>query len=350
MRGLIRGGVDAKRLIAFGSFPTPAYLAAHSATFDTYPYDGCVFQVPIGASYLQYKSWANETLSYSDFSASITDMQTANLQNMRYHLPILNARPEHGASTPMDWTNETWKTNIVNIFALTARFCAALNLPGFLFDAEPYNGQVWDWKNGSLTGATAGNSATFFSYAFELGRRCASAVRSESVNVHLFTCQTAHSVDENNNLYLHTAFLMGFAAAFGAGGKNIHLGDENTYTEEGGGTVLSYYAAASYETLYTAESPNLDTVAAHGSKFMAISASGGGEDWDHENFSNNFHTPATLESAMNHQLALNGPWSWMYFRGSDAFLTQDTGANGVIDDEYLDAIRIARAANGMRVW
>lgn len=342
--------MTSSKLIVFGNNPTPEQLNSKLEYIDRFPYDGTFITLPIGASTLQFTGWENTRRKHNIFRSSIKLLKENTFAHCTNLIPVLNVRPVHGASTPFDWFDADWKSRVIEMWALVARFCDEIGSPGMALDAEPYNGPIWDWAGGLLPGYTISNSSTFASYAQDLGARCALAVRDVSNTLDLFTLNSLSTLSSASNAFLYNHFMIGFASAFGSRDNSIHLGNQNTYAETGDGTAVSYYATESYDTLFSAHA-EYSELEDSTTKFMAISPSGGTEDWSHTDFSLNHVTPAEFNSALDYLFAANGPYSWVYIRATDPYsLETPISTVGLLDEGYNEAIVGARITNNMSSW
>lgn len=333
-----------KKLLCYTNPPTPAWMMANTATMDAAPVDGVVVILPLSTGgYFHTYNFSQTTIPYSALESSLSSIKAAQslLTNCVNNIPLLNVRPG-----VQDWFDDDWNAAIVANFGTIARFCANAGLPGFLFDSEEYQGDVWVLED--LPTYPAYSAAAHEAAVYAVGYAAGAAIKLNYPDCKVFTVTTPI------NTTLIYNFFNGMLNAMAEGETDDRFDMVFGYESYGAKTahdfqnIVDYYYALEY---FGGVIPDEITSNWYSRRsiFLASAPAGAAATWDHNDFDNNFMTPAVYKTAIEQTLLQAHEYAWTYLNPITLFTVQDGYVN-LLDPEYILAIKSARATLEMRVW
>jgi hypothetical protein len=134
-----------KHLIEFGwDEPDTAFLRRHIEAMERTPFDGCVFRVeyrtPSGErGKLNWKTWGRRAFERADIAPAIADLRAT--ERKRFNRLFLRVNVTPG---DVDWFDDF--TPVLANLRLAAEAAREGRCRGLLFDTEPYESPLFDYK------------------------------------------------------------------------------------------------------------------------------------------------------------------------------------------------------------
>lgn len=339
-----------KKVLAFAEFSEPSWLLSQKTAIDASPIDGLFFDIPFtkpgtGSTYFRLQNFLNYTIPWSLIEPQVTIYNTIGFDHAYHNFPATNCRVGSGG---MDWFNDTWTHSIIENFGSIARFAFQANLPGFMFDAETYDGAVWNPL--LLPSYPTHSLAEHYAKVEEIGTLVGLKLAAYYPEIKVFLTTPNLGFLGDATVILYSYFLNGLVNGMSAAPPNftgnLLSGEENTY-QALTTADYDYYDNALYTALIgnTLLSPNY---LPQQSKAFSVSPQGGGEDWSHIDFNLNYQTPSVFEAMATYALQLSGEYAWVFTRA--VYWYPVVGSSNLIDEPYRAALRAARTANDMPVW
>ena len=134
-----------KKLIEFGwDEPDPRFMREHIAELQASPFDGCVFHANYRLGNGTQRSftwdlWGRGRFKASDLDSARLDLQATHFGRFQENFLRVNVTPGD-----LDWFEDHGA--VMNNLELAARLAKQGGCPGILFDTEPYQGAIWDFR------------------------------------------------------------------------------------------------------------------------------------------------------------------------------------------------------------
>lgn len=322
-----------------------SYLNANVANMELVNFDGVIFNAIMDSDGIEFafKNFENAPLAWSEFNGPVADMQATNFLRFQHNFLLMNVRV---GPAGINWFDTSWMQFIEEKWALAGRFVREADIRGVMFDAEEYNGDVWDPT--ALSTFPAHSVAEHRLAAAYWAERWGNAYRGEAPNgkILLTIFNAGFMGDPGFDLYSY--FLNGLSDAMVQNDVSNRLGSinmttENTYPAKFQFEFDFYNTPMRAAASLPGVSPNYPLVMRYG---LTVAPAGTTGFWDNTNFALNWNTPAELEDGIVFMLNDTDEYSWIYSAPTSFF-----GAfHPQIAVQYRDALREARRRKGLSVW
>jgi hypothetical protein len=134
-----------KQLIEFGwDEPGTRFLRDHIAQLEASPFDGCVFHVDYqtargDSGSFTWDVWGRHRFDVNDLASARADLRATRFGRFRANFLRVNVTPAE-----LDWFED--HSAVFANLELAARLAKDAGCPGILFDVEPYEGKLWDFR------------------------------------------------------------------------------------------------------------------------------------------------------------------------------------------------------------
>lgn len=131
-----------KQLIEFGwDEPDPRFMRLHIAQLEASPFDGCVYHVDVDgdSGSFTWRVWGHRRFEAHDLDSARADLLATSFGRFRANFLRVNVTP-----ADLDWF-EDHSAMLANL-ELAAGLAKQAGGPGILFDVEPYEGKLWDFR------------------------------------------------------------------------------------------------------------------------------------------------------------------------------------------------------------
>ncbi len=161
-----------KKLIEFGwDEPDPRFMREHITEMQASPFDGCVFHVDYRAAggdsgSFTWGLWGRRAFSESDLDSARTELLATRFGRFRENFLRVNVTPGN-----LDWFEDHGA--VMANLELAARLAKQAGCPGVLFDIEPYQGKLWDFRE-----QTREHPRSWDALAAQVRKRGAEAMRA----------------------------------------------------------------------------------------------------------------------------------------------------------------------------
>lgn len=139
------GRVPAKQLIEFGwDEPDARFMREHIAQLQASPFDGCVFHVDYRTAQgdsgnFTWKVWGRRRFRDDDLAAARAHLRATRFGRFRENFLRVNVTPGD-----LDWFED--HSAVLANLELAARLAKEAGCRGVMFDVEPYEGPLWDFR------------------------------------------------------------------------------------------------------------------------------------------------------------------------------------------------------------
>jgi hypothetical protein len=161
--GWAQRALPSKRLIEYGwDVPEPSYVRQHIREMEQRPFDGLILRMPDGFG----KVFTVAKWDEAKFEAALNELRAIQWGSFTDNFIIM------WAASTMDWfSDKDWAVVTDNV-SLMVRAAAAAHCRGVCFDAEPYGGNPWLYKE------VAHQEKSFAEYEAQVRKRGAEFMRA----------------------------------------------------------------------------------------------------------------------------------------------------------------------------
>ncbi|MGB9024387.1 MAG: hypothetical protein WCC40_00280 [Rhodomicrobium sp.] len=323
-----------KKVIEWGwDEPTTAFLKENIDKVERMPFDGVVFPLRLrdGAN-VTWKMWGATKFEYSDLAYMVEDLKQTPFKSLTDRFIRANVTPGN-----VDWFDDQAWSIVLHNFALAAKVAKDGNCKGFMFDAEQYEGKLFD-----LTFATAMHMAAPEQYRVKIrqrGREFITAIAREFPDIIILLPWAYHAYDKNKQSYaLLPAFLDGI---FEAAPQTLRLVDagESAYEAKTQKDFQWLHSKLAQDMRRYSAVPELYKAKVEVAFGIWIDAEWNKVGWHQDDLTKNFFNPSEFGKSVAYALESTDEYVWIYSEKPNWW----TGAN--LPPAYVQALATARARN-----
>jgi hypothetical protein len=146
-------------------------MREHTAQLQASPFDGCVFHVDYrtasgDSGNFAWKVWGRRRFASADLDAARAHLRATRFGRFRENFLRVNVTPGD-----LDWFED--HSAVLANLELAARLAKEAGCPGVLFDVEPYEGKLWDYR-----AQTRGHARSWNEMSSQVRRRGAEVMRA----------------------------------------------------------------------------------------------------------------------------------------------------------------------------
>jgi hypothetical protein len=351
------GAANGKKLIEWGvDQPSTAFLRQHYAQMEaTTPFDGTVFAASTDrGSSLSDAYWGAEAITSAQLTTALADLQATHFTKFTDNFLRLNVTP-YGPSAGIDWFDGDRFGTITSNSLAAAQLAKAGGAKGILIDTEQYTQQIFNYA--AQRDAKTKSYTQYAAQARQRGAEIMQAFQQGYPDLTVFLA-LGHSMpglqaaNEPSNLPrasygMLAPFLDGMFDAASGNTKIVdgfELGYPVTVARDSAARIewcLNYiHDKGDHPEWWNV----LPVVGADHDKYQQHISAGFGTfldygAWDPDR-TDNWFTPADLESTLRTSLEFTDEYAWLYTEHPRWWTDADTGIQG-LSSPYIDAVRNA---------
>jgi hypothetical protein len=345
-------GSSTRKLIEFGwDEPDTAFLRRHLDAVERVPFDGCVYHaVATGAEgrpeSFAWLFWGRRRFTEAELRTALDDLRATPFRRFIHNFLRVNTAP-----ADLDWFED--HSSVMDNARLAARLARAGRSAGILLDVEQYQGKLFtfalqrhaairSWDEYAAQASLRGREVmdafqegfpgltVFLTFGHSLAR-----TESQGGKKPLAACDNG----------LLAPFLDGMLAA-ARGDTRLVDGFELSY---------GYKDAARFDEAHRLMKQGVLPVVADPERYARVVSAGFGlwldfdwrkYGWDAARPAQNYFTPAAFEASLRAALERSDRYVWIYTETPRWWTAEENRVQ--LPDAYVEAIKRARAALGMR--
>lgn len=331
---------DGKKLIEWGwDEPDTKYIRENIEKMEQFPFDGLVFHATSGSgTNLAWEVWGARRFERGEFSQAIDDLKATRFNRFTDRFLRVNVTPAN-----VDWFDDQAWATIAHNFGVAAQIAKEGACKGFMFDTEQYDGvTVFDYRQ--QKDKDKKSFAEYQAKVRQRGQEWMKAVNQQFAEITILmtfgydvcTWRAATPNDRSTAAYgLLADFLDG---ALDACSPETTLVDAWEFS-------YPYKERKQFEEAYETITTKSLTATAAPEKYRRQVKAGFGiwmdhkrKGWDVGDFSNNYFSPAELESAVRSALEVSDGYVWIYSERPKWW------PNEMLPQPYVAAVTNARKA------
>lgn len=335
-----------KKLIEFGwDEPDTRFMREHIDEMERTPFDGCVFHIQATRTNgsrgdFLWETWDNRAFTYAEVKPAIDDLKATKFKRFTENFLRFNTTP-----AKLDWFDDF--SAITNNVRLAARVAREGRCKGILFDIEQYVSPLFNYRK-----QRDADKKSWDEYAPQVrrrGRETMEAFQAEYPDLTVFmtfgySLPWSQTGDGKKPL---ADCSYGLLAPFTDGLVDGVRG--KTKIVDGHELSYGYKESAKFTGAYRTMREGLLPIVADADKYKKTFSLGFGlwldenwrkYGWETNDFSKNYFTPETFESALRIALATADEYVWIYSETPKWWSKEGTSVK--LPPEYDAALRRAR--------
>ena len=328
-----------QKIIEWGwGTPNPVYVRDHVRDMEKLPFDGLVLDLTANGQpsdtghQFSWKVWDARTLSAEDYSEHILALKATRFERFTDNFLRFNVTPGE-----IDWYDQEFNSVLANA-RLAARIAKESRLKGLLVDVEHYGGKPFNY--GSQRQKGSHGFAEYQQQVRQRGRAFMQALSAEYPDITILLTYGYHAAYYKLGLFkslesaeygLLPPFLDGLLEA-ASPGMLIFDGWEYAYGYQDETQFKKAYDTMMREDLE--HSATKDQFRQHYRTSFGLWIDNK-HQWDTQNFSNNYFSPAAFEESLRLALQYTDRYVWIYSENARWW-------EGKVPQAYIDALKRAR--------